>query len=275
MNDIIQHYQNKTEQSLNRFLPAIDQSPILLHQAMHYAVFNGGKRIRPLLVYLVAQAFSVNHSGVNAIATAIEFIHCYSLVHDDLPAMDDDDMRRGKPSCHIQFDEANAILVGDALQALAFEIIAREQQLSANARLQAIEHLGHAIGSLGMVGGQSMDLAQHDIDSIDTLKIIHQLKTGALLKASVVLGAICADVSQTTMKTIQHLGECIGLAFQIQDDCQDKVSDQEQANYLDFMNESQAQQQISQLFIESQSILQQLNIHGSALAYFLEKLSRR
>ena len=212
MLNFISSYQERINQKLENLLPACAQSPELLHQAMYYGVMSGGKRLRPLLVYATGLCFEAEPMRIDNAACAIELIHCYSLVHDDLPAMDNDDYRRGKPSCHRTFDEATAILVGDALQSLAFEILARED----NARLVTI--LARASGSLGMAGGQQLDLLSKSNE------FVYRLKTGALFRAAVELGALSAKCSdEKVLQQLRELGTTIGLIFQWQDDLNDQV----------------------------------------------------
>jgi farnesyl diphosphate synthase len=191
---------------------------------MRYAVLEGGKRIRPTLVYAGGMATGAAQAGLDAPACAVELIHAYSLVHDDLPAMDDDDLRRGKPSCHRAFGEATAILAGDALQALAFQVLAQDdQQCDAAARLDMIRRLALASGSRGMAGGQAIDLAATGQQlNIAELEDMHIHKTGALIRASVVLGALCGNnLDSAQLGRLDHYAKCIGLAFQIRDDILD------------------------------------------------------
>ncbi len=215
---------------LTRFEPKLKQLlqrkalPQRLHQAMEYTVCQGGKRIRPLLVYLTGQCFASQIEPLLLPACAVELIHCYSLVHDDLPAMDDDDLRRGQASCHIAFDEATAILVGDSLQALAFEIITEaEHYLGDQQKLAILKTLAHACGCNGMVSGQAIDIAATACQlNIEQLKHMHRLKTGALLRASVLLGAHAAGVKQQAiLQQLAEFADHLGLAFQIQDDVLD------------------------------------------------------
>lgn len=199
-----------------------------LKAACAYSVSNGGKRLRPALVYATAQTLNadITDTDLDRIAAAIECIHSYSLVHDDLPAMDDDDLRRGQPTCHIAYDEATAILVGDGLQALAFELLAQTHSLPAATQIQLVRLLAQAAGSMGMVGGQMIDLESEN-RSIDAavLEQMHSLKTGALIRASVGLGAIAANADATTINALDDFARAIGLAFQVQDDILDIESD--------------------------------------------------
>ena len=217
--------QERLEGSFNAWLPAATTHPVILHEAMRYSVMGGGKRIRPTLVYAAGQAAGATPQALDRAACAIELIHAYSLIHDDLPAMDDDDLRRGKPSCHRAFDEATAILAGDALQSLAFQILASDAQSTVTeaTRLRMIKTLALAAGSRGMAGGQAIDLAATRQQlNIAELEDMHIHKTGALIRASVVLGALCSpSAAQTDIEKLDHYAKCIGLAFQIRDDILD------------------------------------------------------
>ena len=216
--------QLRLEGALSQWLPPAPTHPASLHRAMRYAVLDGGKRIRPTLVYASGQAVGSRREVLDGPACAIEFIHAYSLSHDDLPAMDDDDLRRGKPSCHKAFGEASAILAGDALQSLAFYVMSHDNHLTDMAtRLRMIETLALAAGSRGMAGGQVIDLeaAGRQLD-IAELEDMHIHKTGALIRASVVLGALTApELGESTLECLDHYAKCIGLAFQIRDDILD------------------------------------------------------
>ncbi len=227
----LQVYQSCVEKALDHWLPSTEIQPQHLHQAMRYAVQGEGKRIRPILVYASGEAFGVELRHLNGPACAVEMIHAYSLIHDDLPAMDNDDLRRGRPTCHKAFDEATAILAGDALQALAFHVLAQDDDISIKAaqRLQMINILAQAAGSRGMAGGQAIDLAAVGKNlNITELENMHIHKTGALIKASVELGAFCLqDIDTNFLKNVSHYAKCIGLAFQIQDDILDIESDTE------------------------------------------------
>ncbi|MEN8106539.1 MAG: (2E,6E)-farnesyl diphosphate synthase [Pseudomonadota bacterium] len=216
--------QARLESALYHWLPPAGTHPASLHDAMRYAVFDGGKRIRPTLVYASGQAVGTAWKVLDGPACAIELMHTYSLIHDDLPSMDDDDLRRGKPSCHKAFGEANAILAGDALQSLAFYVLAHDNHLSANpTRQRMVETLALAAGSRGMAGGQTIDLeaAGRQLE-IAELEDMHIHKTGALIRASVVLGALTVeDLEPSTLDRLDHYAKCIGLAFQIRDDILD------------------------------------------------------
>ena len=210
---------------LDATLPAAATHPAHLHEAMRYAVLGEGKRIRPTLVYAGGLAVGANQEALDAPAGAIEFIHAYSLIHDDLPAMDDDELRRGKPSCHCAFGEATAILAGDALQSLAFQVLANNTAtgVTDSTRLKMIKTLALASGSRGMAGGQAIDLAATgQVQNIAELEDMHIHKTGALIRASLVLGALNGtDTDSTQLEKLDHYAKCIGLAFQIRDDILD------------------------------------------------------
>jgi geranylgeranyl pyrophosphate synthase len=222
-------WQQRIEQQLGARLPSSDAEPARLHQAMRYAVLGGGKRVRPALVYATAAALGLSASSVDGIACAIEFIHVYSLVHDDLPAMDNDDLRRGKPTCHKAFDEATAVLAGDSLQVLAFEILASGSGLpdSAAIRLKLVHLLATASGTSGMAGGQALDLAALNRQlSIGEIETMHERKTGALIRACVLMTAACVQqMPEALNAALQEYATAIGLAFQIQDDLLDVEGD--------------------------------------------------
>lgn len=217
--------QARLETALDRWLPPAETHPATLHEAMRYAIMDGGKRIRPTLVYAGGQATAADPQHLDRPACAVEMIHAYSLIHDDLPAMDDDDLRRGKPSCHRAFGEAIAILAGDALQSLAFQVLAggRDNPLDETIRLRMINTLARAAGSRGMAGGQAIDLAATGQQlNIAELEDMHIHKTGALVRASVVLGALCGEAGrEEVIERLDHYAKCIGLAFQIRDDILD------------------------------------------------------
>ncbi len=224
-----EHWRGRVERALDRWLPGEAINPPRLHAAMRYAVLDGGKRIRPLLVHAAGHACGAPEDRLDAPAVAVELIHAYSLVHDDLPAMDDDDLRRGKPTCHRAFDEATAILAGDALQALAFHVLAHglDTAIPADRRLAMLDELAVASGSRGMAGGQAMDLAATGREpNVAELEDLHIHKTGALIRASVRLGALCAiERDDDTLHRLDHFAKCIGLAFQIRDDILDVEGD--------------------------------------------------
>ena len=231
LSSLLKTCQERTETTLEHWLPETSITPVRLHQAMRYSSLDGGKRVRPALVYLTGQALGVELPVLDGPACAVELIHVYSLIHDDLPAMDDDELRRGKPTSHIQFDEATAILAGDALQALAFYILAHDPNMVQNPeqRLQMVETLAQAGGSRGMAGGQAIDLdSVGKIVNIAELENMHIHKTGALIRASVKLGALSnPDVDPVLLEKLDHYAKCVGLAFQIRDDILDVEGDTE------------------------------------------------
>ncbi len=214
----------RLEHSFDTWLPSARTHPGTLHEAMRYSVMGGGKRIRPVLVYAGGQALGADSKALDRPACAIELIHAYSLIHDDLPAMDDDDLRRGKPSCHRAFGEATAILAGDALQSLAFQVLSNGVDgVNDATRLRMINTLALAAGSRGMAGGQAIDLAATGQQlNIAELEDMHIHKTGALIRAGVVLGALCSKTAeQSDIDKLDHYAKCVGLAFQIRDDILD------------------------------------------------------
>ncbi len=221
--------QTRVEKALEDRLPSEIVLPQKLHSAMRYSVLNGGKRMRPMLTYCTGKALGIPLSALDGPACAVEFIHVYSLIHDDLPAMDDDDLRRGKPTCHVAFDEATAILAGDALQALAFEVLAKDPTITATAegRLKMIMALTRASGSQGMVGGQAIDLQSVGTQlNLPELENMHIHKTGALIRASVNLASLAkADVEEEVATKLDQYAKCIGLSFQVKDDILDEESD--------------------------------------------------
>jgi len=214
-------YKDRIQLQLMTVLDQVE-APTPLIDAMRYGVFNGGKRIRPALVYLGCEALDTRLEKADIPASAIELIHAYSLIHDDLPAMDDDDIRRGKPTCHIKYGEATAILAGDALQALAFEILARDEQLEPETRIRLISELSKASGATGMVAGQAIDLASENtrINAL-ILENMHRRKTGDLINACLTFAVILSNAGTEVADIFQQYGDSLGLAFQIRDDILD------------------------------------------------------
>ncbi len=216
-------YNQRISECLDRALPEGHETPERLHEAMRHAVLNGGKRVRPLLVYASGECLHVDQSLLDAPATAIELMHAFSLIHDDLPAMDDDDLRRGEPTLHRKFDEATAILAADALQPLAFNVLASNPGISDHEAVQLVRLVADACGSLGMTGGQSIDLSSEGRTlSPAELEQMHSLKTGALIRASV-MSACCLStgLNPENRDALDHFARAIGLAFQIKDDILD------------------------------------------------------
>ncbi|MEO6154619.1 MAG: farnesyl diphosphate synthase [Thermomonas sp.] len=219
----------RVEAALDRALPSTDRAPRRLHAAMRHAVLNGGKRMRPMLVYASGIAMGSSEENLDAAAVAVELIHCYSLVHDDLPAMDDDSLRRGQPTVHVAFDEATAILAGDALQSLAFEVLA-SASLAPERQVSMLAELARASGTAGMCGGQALDIDATGAEvSFADLEHLHALKTGALLRASVRLGALAAGADANgytaSLTALDRYADALGLAFQIRDDLLDIEGD--------------------------------------------------
>jgi geranylgeranyl pyrophosphate synthase len=229
LKDFMAYCQNRIEKALDYRLPSDQVLPHKLHAAMRYCVLGGGKRMRPLLTYCTGKALGLGAEVLDGPACAVEFIHVYSLIHDDLPAMDDDSLRRGKPTCHKAFDEATAILAGDALQALAFDILAHDQTIltSSENRLKMIITLAKASGSQGMVGGQAIDLESVGKElTLPELENMHIHKTGALIRASLTLATLAKpDIDPILVSRLDLYAKCIGLAFQVKDDILDIESD--------------------------------------------------
>jgi farnesyl diphosphate synthase len=215
--------QRRTETALERWLPAATTAPARLHAAMRYSVLGGGKRMRPLLCHAAGEALGADPQRVDVAACAVELIHAYSLVHDDMPCMDNDVLRRGRPTCHVEYDEATALLVGDALQTLAFQLLAEHPATESPARqLTMLTLLAQAAGSRGMAGGQAIDLAAVGMAlSIEELEFMHIHKTGALIRAAVLLGAHAGDADEETLQALGHFANRAGLLFQVVDDILD------------------------------------------------------
>lgn len=226
---LLVEYKSRVDNALECWLPPASLNPESLHQAMRYSVLGSGKRVRPILVYATASALNIPLEKVDGIAAAIEIIHAYSLIHDDLPAMDDDDLRRGRPTCHKQFDEATAILAGDALQALSFYILSHDPKMTSDTakRLEMIETLSLHSGSRGMAGGQAIDLASvgKSLD-IAELENMHIHKTGALIRNCIQMAALTAEsISDAEFNALDNYAKKIGLSFQVQDDILDVIGD--------------------------------------------------
>lgn len=222
--------QRIIDEALEKLLPPAEQRPESIHRAMRHSVFAGGKRLRPVLCMEAARMIAGRlSSGIDELGSALEMLHTYSLIHDDLPALDNDDLRRGKPTCHVVFGEAIAILAGDALQTQAYEVLAR-LQCPAEARVRIIEEIARGTGTVdGMIGGQVKDLeAERQAPDADTLEYIHRSKTGALITASLVSGGIYAGGSHAEIQRLREFGRAAGLAFQIADDVLDLTQSSEQ-----------------------------------------------
>jgi geranylgeranyl diphosphate synthase type II len=230
LRDILEQGQRIIDQSLEKLLPAATQRPDSIHQAMRHSVFAGGKRLRPILCMEAGRMIAGQlQDGIEELGSALEMLHTYSLIHDDLPALDNDDLRRGKPTCHVVFGEALAILAGDALQTQAYEVLAR-LKCPAQARVRIIEEIARGTGTVdGMIGGQVKDLeAERQKPDAATLEYIHRSKTGALITASLVSGGIYSGGSHAEIQRLRDFGRAIGLAFQIVDDVLDVTQSSEQ-----------------------------------------------
>ncbi|MBV2235792.1 MAG: polyprenyl synthetase family protein [Sterolibacterium sp.] len=266
--------QQRSEETLERLLPAADIAPQRLHQAMRYVALGGGKRIRPLLCHAAGALCQADPAALDRSAAALELIHVYSLVHDDLPCMDDDVLRRGKPTCHVEFDEATALLVGDALQSLAFQVLAEQppnaDTPAAARQLEMLHLLAQAAGSRGMAGGQAIDLAAVDQQlSLAELEFMHIHKTGALIRAAVLLGAACGQpLASADQQRLDHYAKRVGLLFQIVDDILDSEADtatlgktagKDAANnkptYVSLLGLSQAREKAAELRAEAHTTL--------------------
>ena len=211
---LLTSYQNRINSKLESLLPSDDS---ILSEAIRYSVLDGGKRLRPILVYLIGELGNAENDSLDILAGSVEIIHCYSLIHDDLPSMDDDDLRRGKPTTHKKYDEATAILAGDALQPFAFELVTTIN-ISDKNKLSIIKSLAQACGYQGMVGGQIKDIHSNDIKDVKSLDMMHSQKTGRLIQCSIETAGILSDLSKQDVESLIEYGDKIGLAFQIQDD---------------------------------------------------------
>ncbi len=269
--------RERAERALAQALPRDDVAPIELHRAMRYAVLGGGKRLRALLVYAAGRACGGALERLDAAACAVEIIHAYSLVHDDLPAMDDDELRRGQPTCHVAFGEAMAILAGDALQALAFECLAQDAHLDAEpaVRVAMLRVLAAACGSQGMAGGQAFDLAAvGQRIRVDQLERMHVYKTGALIRASVRLGALAAGCDdEATLAALDRYAHCIGLAFQIRDDILDVEGDSTELGKTAGKDEAQAKPTYPAILGLDESRRRLAGLTAEALAVVPERIA--
>ncbi|MEO5934177.1 MAG: polyprenyl synthetase family protein [Duganella sp.] len=225
--DWMKTVQAGSENDLSAFLPAVAAVPAKLHEAMRYALLGGGKRVRPLLVYAAGALFDADAATLSRAAAAVEMIHAYSLVHDDMPCMDDDALRRGKPTVHVAYDEATALLVGDALQSQAFLVLSEAGGVPPARQVAMLRLLARASGSAGMCGGQAIDLDSVGVSvTLEQLERMHQLKTGALLRAAVILGALAGkDLDDAELAALDAYARAIGLAFQVVDDVLDATAD--------------------------------------------------
>lgn len=265
-----------------RLLPETAIAPEKLHAAMRYAVLGGGKRIRPMLAFAAGEAVGADSARVEYAACAVELIHVYSLVHDDLPCMDDDELRRGKPTCHVQFDEATALLVGDALQSLAFQILAHPEACAdASTQVAMLAQLAQAAGSRGMAGGQAVDLAATGRAlELPELEFMHLHKTGALIQAAIMLGAMAGGALTTSGRSaLERYAHCVGLAFQVMDDVLDAETDtatlgktagkdaaQGKATYLTRMSAKEARIYARELIDDALNSIEIFGVAGQRLA---------
>ena len=279
------------ERTLGDLLPSPDIQPQRLHAAMRYSSMSGGKRVRPMLAFAAGLVTEADPARVKAVSAAVEFIHAYSLIHDDLPCMDDDSLRRGRPTCHIEFDEATALLAGDALQALAFEIVSTHKLAdSAETQLMMIQHFTKACGSHGMAGGQAIDLANvNKAITLPELEYMHILKTGALIRASVQLGALCGRALQSDeMKHLDRYAKCVGLAFQVVDDILDCESNTEtlgktagkdqhanKPTYVSLMGLAPAKRFAGELLTDSHAAVESFGERATRLRQLAEFIVRR
>jgi geranylgeranyl diphosphate synthase type II len=278
----MRQHRSRVDAALDRWLPKVEIQPSVLHEAMRYAVLDGGKRLRPMLVYAAGEALRAEDRVLDGPACAVELVHAYSLIHDDLPCMDNDELRRGKPTCHIAFGEATALLAGDSLQTLAFQILARDSHMTTNssARLQMIGALAQAVGSRGMAGGQAIDLAAVGQDlNLLQLENMHIRKTGALIRASVTLGALSAlEPDDAALYCLDHYAKCVGLAFQIRDDILDVEGDTEtlgksqgadkarnKPTYPSLLGVGASRAKAMELYQEAEASLSQLDEHAEIL----------
>lgn len=283
--------QQRVESACERLLPAAAHDPSHLHQAMRYAVLGGGKRVRALLAFAAGRVTRASDARLEIVAAALECMHGYSLIHDDLPCMDNDVLRRGKPTCHIAFDEATALLAGDALQSLAFELIAAPGLLEQPAtQLRMLETLALAVGSRGMAGGQAADLASSGraLDSVE-LEFMHIRKTGALIRASVLLGAHCGDpLHEVQLEALERYSKCIGLLFQVVDDILDAESDtetlgktagkdanQNKSTYASVLGVPAARELAEELYAEASSALELFDEAAQQLRDLAAYIARR
>lgn len=273
-------HQLRFEEVLKHWLPQPDLAPQRLHQAMRYAVLDGGKRVRPLLAFAAGELVGANVARVNHVAAAVELIHAYSLVHDDMPCMDDDVLRRGKPTCHVQFDEATALLVGDSLQTLAFQLLTDSALSDQPLRqIAMVRLLAQASGSRGMAGGQAIDLDSVGKPlSVPELEFMHIHKTGALIRAAVLLGAHCGAAEQPLLAKLDRYAKCVGLAFQVVDDILDaeadtatlgktagKDADNDKPTYVTLLGATAAKQMAADLHREAMNTLDDLGMPAQRL----------
>ena len=281
-------YLHRLERVMDTYLPSADTDPDRLHQAMRYAC-SGGKHLRALLIYACGATLGVESERLDPAACAVEFIHAYSLVHDDLPGMDNDDLRRGHPTVHKAYDEATAILVGDALQTLAFNVLANAGPLDAEQRVRMISCLTLAAGSLGMAGGQAVDMAsENGTLSIEQLESMHGRKTGALIRAACQLAGIAAQAPNSVRNALDSYGKFLGLAFQVQDDVLDQIADtatlgktagkdqlQHKSTFPSLLGLEQAQHRAAALFDEARAAARTISDEPGPLLWLTDHIQQR
>ena len=286
-------YQTRINQQLKTVLQQFEKRQIShqhpLFDAIEYATLNSGKRLRPALSYAIAEALNISHSQIDSSACAIELIHSYSLVHDDLPAMDNDDLRRGQATCHIKYDEATAILVGDAQQSLAIQLISEDLQLEPKHALEIITLLSDSSGALGMISGQMLDIqAESKTISLNELKTLHLLKTGRLIQCALLLGAVQHPEYSAIKQPLLKLGEYLGLAFQVQDDILDIESDTDtlgkpqgsdlaldKSTYPKLLGMQAAKDYRDQLIMHAKQQMQSLNLKSEFLEALIDYIGNR
>ena len=287
--DWMKNIQSRTETTLDRLLPAADLLPQRLHQAMRYAMLGGGKRVRPLLCHASAELFNTPVASADNAAAAVELIHGYSLIHDDLPCMDNDVLRRGKPTCHVAFGEATALLAGDALQSLAFRAVADISLPDGAAQAAMCRLLADASGSLGMAGGQGIDLdAVGQSLTLPQLELMHELKTGALIRAAVLLGACCGSANDDELSALSAYARTIGLLFQLVDDILDaeastetlgktagKDAEQNKPTYATLLGVEQAKAKAAELRRQAHSHLDRFGERGARLHFITDYIVQR
>lgn len=282
--------QQRIEQALMSALPSEQIMPARLHEAMRYATLGGGKRIRPLLCHATGDLFQANLNTLDTASIAVELVHAYSLVHDDLPCMDDDVLRRGKPTCHVAFDEATALLAGDALQTLAFQVLSQDSlDIQPRYQVAMISLLATASGSRGMAGGQAIDLAATNQQlTLAELELMHIHKTGALIRASVLLGAHCGQASAADMEKLSHFATRLGLLFQVVDDMLDAEGDtatlgktagkdamQHKSTYVSLLGLSEAKAFAHNLLTESHQALTAFGERANRLHALADLVAKR
>ncbi len=285
------HYRERVDARLTQILAAAKDAPQRLRDAMEYSVLGAGKRIRPLLVYATGELFELDEALLDPIAAAVELVHAYSLVHDDLPSMDDDDLRRGRPTTHRAFDEATAILAGDALQALAFDVVSNDRQLGKHpeAQVRILARLAEAIGPSGMAGGQALDIeAEGAAVDEHALEDIHRRKTGELIRASIMMPGELAETSAEDLERLDDFGRDIGLVFQIRDDLleveqdtatlgKSAVSDRqnEKSTYPSLLGTQGAQERAGELYDRAMENLESLGHRSAGLRWVSDYIISR